>query len=341
MGRPIKKLNIIASALIMGLLLIGLCPQPALADDPPAPTNLQLESVKVCRHLIENDDFLFVFHYNIHYDADQPSQPANMLFTFRLLSTNGVDYLGAIVPYAYYNSGYDQGCAAFYFSKAQAQALGLQWGGAYIVRISGNPEYFSSPPLCSRTLVLSDYSQDTMGQKENQTVLGNYILDVARKLEINWGGTTLIYVAALGPALNSNGEAYFRGAISALQLMAPQIFPVQTGVPQYEETEWTEAMGKSYETRFEDSWVGKALEDLGEMLHVKWNVITGMIVLAAIIALAIWCQAQYGTVKPVMIGGPCLILGGTVMGWVAPAIMAIVTIFMALFLGYIWMFRHG
>jgi hypothetical protein len=335
MGRTLTKYNILSLWVITTLLLVvGLLVTPAWAD-PPTPTNLQVESVKVCRHVVEEDDFVLVLHYNIHYDTGQPDDPANKLFTFRLLNTNGVDCLGAIVPYAYYNSGYDQGCAAFYFPEADAP----DWGLGYVLRISGNPEYFSTPPVTSRTLVNSDYSQMTT-QEENQTLLGNYILDVARKLEINWN-TPLLYTGDLGTVLNSTGEAYFRGAIAGLHAMTPQIFAIQTTTPQYDETEWTEAQGAAYETRFEDTWVGKNLVYFGEQFHVKWNMITGIMVLAIIIALAVFCQMKYDSVKPAMIGGPLVMLGGTVMGWVAPAIMAIVTIFFALFLGYVWMFRTG
>jgi len=336
MGRTIESFRIITLALIMGLLLVGLCPQPALADDPPAPANLQIESAKACRHLIEEDDFFLVFHYNIHYaEEDQPDDPANKLFTFRLLDTNGVDHLGAIVPYAYYNSGYDQGVAAFYFSAATAP----DWEQAYVVRISGNPEYFSSPPLTSHTLTASEYSQ--MGtQKENQTVLGNYILDVAKDLENNWSAT-LLFAGDLGLVLNSTGEAYFKGAIPGLQAMAPQIFPIQSSAPQYEETEWTGAQGEAYETRFEDTWVGEALASVGDLFRVKWNVITGLVVFVTMIGFTVVSQFMNGTVKPASISDVCVLLGGVVLGWMAPAIMGIIVILFALFLGYIWFFRHG
>lgn len=304
-------------------------------SDPPVPTNMQFESAKVCRHLIEEDDFLLVFHYNIHYDSGQPDTPANKLFMFRLLDTNGTDFLGATVPYAYYNSGYDQGCSAFYFPAADTP----DWEQPYIIRISGNPEYYRDPPIANHTLVTSEYSQMETPQ-ENRTLLGNYILDIARDLENNWD-ITLLYEGDMGTVLNSTGEAYFRGSISGLQLMAPQIFSTQVVSPEYEETEWTEAQGKSYEERFLDTWVGRGLNNLGNMLHIKWNVITGIMAMNVIVALAIFCQWRYATTKPALIGGVCVMLGGTVMGWVAPAIMAMITIFFALYLGYLWLFRHG
>lgn len=335
MGRQTKKFTILIMGLVAALLLIGLLPQPAWAD-PPAPTNLQIESARVCRHVIEQDDFVLVFHYNIYYATGQPDDPANKLFTFRLLDTDGATHLGAIVPYAYHNSGYDQGCASFYFPAAEAPT----WELGYVLRISGNPEYFGSPPLTSYTLVNSDYSQMET-QEENQTVLGNYLLDVARQLEINWD-IVLLYSGDLGTMLNATGETYFRGAIPGLQMMAPQIFPVQTITPEYEETDWTETQAEAYKERFANTWIGKALQSLGDLFRVEWNVITGIFLMGVMVAMAGWCQLKYGNIKPVPTSGTCLMLGGTIMGWWSPAIMAIITIMIGgLFLGYVWMFRHG
>ena len=340
MGRQIKNLSIAGAALIIGLLLVGLYPLPALAADPPAPANLQIESAKAFRNVVEDGDFVFVFHHNIHYaEEDQPDDPANKLFTFRLLDTNGVDHLASIVPYVYYNSGYDQGCAAFYFTADEVEEKEMAWESTYIVRISGNPEYFSSPPLTNRTLVTSDYSQ-VETQEENQTLLGNYILDIARALEVNWD-TQLLYPATLGTVLYSTGETYFRGAIPGIQAMAPQIFATQSTSPEYPDTEWEEAQGKAYGVRFDSTWVGEVLEDFGELFHIKWNFLTGLIILGEIIGIGVWCQVKYGNVKPLSISSDILIIGGTILGWIAPAILAITTVFLALFTGYVLIFRHG
>jgi hypothetical protein len=337
MGRQAKanRLGIITLGLAVALLVTGLFPTSAWADEA-APTNLQFESVKVFHNVIEEDDFVLIFHYNIHYDASQPDEPANKVFTFRLLDTDGATYLGAIVPYAYFNSGYDQGCGAFYFTVDDAP----DWEGAYVVKITGNPEYFSSPPVASRTLVTSDYSQ-LESQEENQTLLGNYVLDIAKDLEINWS-TTLTYISDLGELLNTAGESYFRGAITGLQSMAPQIFLIQTSSPTYEETPWTSAKGEEYKARFEETSIGHFVQDIGDFFHVPWNVITGMAIVAGMFAVAIFCQWRYGNIKPTPVAGNCFMLGGTVLGWWSPAIMAIISLFIGgLFLGYVWIFRHG
>lgn len=304
-------------------------------SDPPAPANMQVESAQVCRHLLEADDFLLVFHYNIHYSNGQPEDPANKVFTFRLLDTDGETHLGAIIPYVYYNAGYDQGCSAFYFPAADAPA----WGLSYKVVIAGNPAYFANPPTASYTLVTSDYSQVETSE-ENQTILGNYVVDVAELLENNWA-TTLLTMSDMGTILNTSGEAYFRGAITGLQYMAPQIFAVQVTPPEYEETEWTKEKGEEYKGRFEDTWVGEGLAIAGDAFHVQWNVLTGLGMMAVILGLAIISYKSYATVKPAMVSAILVLLGGTVLGWVSAAIMGITTVLFGLFLGYVWFFRHG
>jgi hypothetical protein len=333
-----RKASLITLGFVVGLLAAALLPSPAVADDPPSPTNLQFESVGVFRHLIEEGDFLLVFHYNIYYESDQPDIPANKLFTFRLLDTNGIDYLGAIVPYAYHNSGYDQGCGSFYFSADDAP----DWEMAYVMRISGNPEYFSSPPLVSRTLAYSNYSQlDT--QEENQALLGEYVIEIAQELEINWvDEEDLTFADETGIMLSATGAAYFKGAITGLQAMAPQIFSTRTVSPEYPETEWEEAKRTEYEERFLDSWPGRAIGSVADLLGVKYNVVTGVGIFIAIIVVAALCQWRFGNAKPAPIVGICFTLAGTVSGWWSPAIMAIMAIFIGgLFLGYVWLFRHG
>ena len=321
--------------LATAILLLILVAAPVLASDPPTPDVMQVESVSVTRNLTEEGDRFVAFHHTIHYDSGQPETPANKLFTFRLIGTDNSTHLASVVPYAYYNSGYDQGCSGFYFPAAD----NLTWGQAYILRISGNPEYFADPPVTNYTLTASDYSQ-VAEREANQAVLGNYIIDAARKLETNWS-TMLLTEGELGTVLNSTGEAYFRGTISALQVMAPQIFLVRTETPGFEPREWTEEQAKTYEERFTGTWVGKSIVAVGKLFHVKWNVITGMMVLGAVMGLAVVCEMSFKTVKPAMISGACILIGGTVMGWVAPALMAIITLVAALYLGYFWFFRHG
>lgn len=328
------KIKVIITLILM-LLLSGLSGIPALAADPPNPDNMQVESAKVFRHLVETDDFLLVFHYNIHYDTGQPDTPANKLFIFRLLDTNGVDYLASIVPYAFYNAGYDQGCSAFYFSSTEAPT----WEGAYILRISGNPEYFADPPITNYSLVTSDYSQ-MLTKEENQVVLGISIIDIATNLETNWN-TPLLTEGQLGTVLNSAGEAYFRGTITGLQLMAPQIFSVQLTNPVYEETEWAEEQATTYMDRFKDTWVGETLTSFGDQLHMDWRIITGIGTVMIIIALAVFSQLRYATTKPALLGGACVLVGGTVLGFISVAVMSITTLASAIFIGYNLFFRHG
>lgn len=335
LGRGITQ-RLSKVALVTGVVAILALASPVFAADPEPPDNLQIESVQVCRHLLEADDFLLAFHYNIHYDTGQPDDPANKVFTFRLLdSTEEQSLLGAAVPYAYHNAGYDMGCSSFYFPAATAP----DWSGGYTVRISGNPEYWSTPPVANYTLVLSDYCQLETRQ-ENQTVMGNYLISLAEKLENNWPAD-LVIQGDLGKVFNITGESYFMGSIPGLQYMCPQIFAVQVKVPEYVPTDWTEEQGLEYKSRFEGTWVGDALVGTGEALQIQWNVITGIGLIGLCIALSFVSYKYYATVKPAMLSSVLILIGGTMLGWMAHVFLGITSVIAALFTGYLWFFRHG
>jgi len=338
MGREIKKwlyLFLVNTTALM--LLAGFIARPALAADPALPDSFQIISVQVTHYVIEQNDFLLSFHYNIHYNnpASQPTTPANKLFHFRLIDTDGSTQLGAIAPYPYQNSGFDQGVTAFYFPASTAP----DWEQAYTLRMEGNPQYWTSPPVITYTLVASDYSQLT-SKAENQTLLGNYLINIARDLEINWS-TKLLIESSSGTVLNSTGDAYFRGTINGLQYMAPKIFASQSTNPIYEPETWTQAQGHVYEQRYAGTWIGDALEQLGATFHVQWNVITGIFIVLLILGIFIICQMKFSTSTPGIIAGSLILLMGAVMGWVAAAIMAITTILFAMYFGYVIFFRQG
>lgn len=305
------------------------------AADPVTPDTFQIVSVEAMHNLIEDDDFLLAFTYNIQYDAGQPTTPASDLFHFRLMDTDGTTQLGAVAPYPYYNSGYDMGVSAFYFSAAAAPT----WEEAYKLRIEGNPKYWSSSPAVSYTLVTSDYSQ-LDGQDENRTLLGNYLVDTLRDLEINWD-TKMVAESDLGTILSSTGETYLRGTINGIQTMCPQIFAVQTSTPDFEETAWTGAQGESYKTRYDGTWIGNSLQKMEDELHVPWNVLTGIGILGLILGLFVLSYAKFSTTTPALISGAAVFLMGAVMGFIAPAIMALTGLTAGGFLVYIFFFRHG
>lgn len=334
-GRLAKRAGILISALSVALLALLLSPVAVLAADPDEPDTFQIISVIACRHVYEADDFILVFHYEIYYESGQPDTPASKLFLFRLMDTNGTDQLGSITPYPYQNSGYDQGCSAFYFSADDAPT----WEEAYVLRMEGNPQYWVSPPVVTYSLLASDYSQ-LETQEENRLLLGNYILDVAMDLEINWQ-TKMVTEVDNGTVLSSTGETYFLGAINGLRVIAPQIFSTQIIPPDYTEREWETTQADAWAIRYDGTWLGDALENLEDTLGIQWNIITGIGILGIIILIFALSQWKFNTTSAAPIPASLILLMGTLMGFVAPIVMALTTLGVVMFSGYILLFRHG
>ena len=325
-GRNTKAIiRIFLIILVMAASLVS--PVAVYAADPPAPDIFSFGSVLVVRHLIEDDDFLLVFDENIHYDTGQPSTPANKLFHFRLMDTDGVTQLGAADPYPYNNSGYDMGFSAFYFPAADAPA----WESALVLKMMGNPQYWNSPPEVNYTLVTSDYSQ-LESQDENQDLLGNFIIEICRDLEVNWS-IKLLTETSEGTILNSTGDSYARGTIPGLQAMAPQIFSVQTYPPDTSRRDWSEIIEPG--SMWEGTVVEDALVGLGEVFNNPWIVVTGIIVCILIILLYAWAQIKYSDTRPAMISSAYIVTGAWVMEFVHPVFLAIYVLLYGVFITYV------
>lgn len=336
-GRDKRRAGGLVIAFVAILLAILIIPFEAVsAEDPASPDTFLIHSARVCRHVYEHDDFIVTFHYEIHYEADQPTIAVGKMFSFRLMDEEGDDMLGSVVPYPYYNLGYDEGASAFYFSPDDAP----EWQGEYIVKIEGNPQYFSSPPSTTYTLSFADYSFILADQEENQHVLGNYIIAIAGELEINWQ-TEMIIDTTSGTILSSTGESYFLGTISGLNLMAPQIFGTEVLQPDFTQEEWGTGQAQAWATRYEGTWLGDALDGLEDAFGVQWNIITGIGTLIIITGIFIICQWKFQTTSPAPVPASLVLLAATLMGFVAPVMMALATLMVVMFSGYILVFRSG
>lgn len=325
MGREIKKLNILI--LVTAFLLLLFC-QPVLAADPP--DSLEILSAQAYRNLVKDGDMLIVFHYNIHY-ATTPDEPANDLFIFRVLSPDGEE-LGVVLAYAYYSKGYEQGGSAFYWETSTPT-----WGAANKVQIVGNPSQFSPPPELNYILSPSDYCGSTL-KEENQKALADYLIDMARDLEVNWD-KYLIGETQAGTVLNEDGEAYFRGAIPGLQVMCPQIFYIQSITPEYEERDWETGQATTYVERYKGTWVGDALDGVGDLLHVEPTMITGGFILLAMLGTMVLSHKFFDTTTPGLVLGLCLFVMGGVLGFIPMAMIALGSLAIAMFLLYVFFFK--
>jgi len=318
----------IVAPLILALIMLSVA-IPVYAADYQ-----NILSAGVYRNLLEADDMLVVFHYDLHYDTT-PSTPVNKYFHFQLLDTAGANVLATATPYVYFNQGFDEGAGCFYFSPDDAP----DWGDPYIIKIRGNPEYHSgSIPEVTYTLADADYCA-FVTREEIRDALGEYILGVAHSLQADWV-VEMTTNSDLGEILTSPAASYFQGTIEGIQYMSPQIFAVQESAPiiptpLHPGTDQADA----YATRFDDTFIGDFMAS--GLFGIPGNVVTGMgIAIFGLVAFVISAR-MFGTTIPGMIAAYAIILMGFTMGFMNAAIFGIITLLAAIYTGYIVFFRNA
>jgi len=211
---------------LIAVLLITLIATPTFAIDDP--DSLSIASAKAYRNLAETGDMLFVVDYFIDYTiAGIPDENVTDAYLVELIALDGITVLGAVAPYTYYNSGYDQGAASIYFNATDAAAL--TWGVAYTVKLVGNPmlAWAGAPPETNSII-------DEWNSADNQNaVLAIEILRLAEKYELAWA-VNMIDDTVDGPKLSIAGMAYFANVVVSLRILAPGAFAEGSVDPIYE-----------------------------------------------------------------------------------------------------------
>ena len=236
MKTKLTRLFSILALAMLGLLLIA---SPVLAIG--APDDLQINSVYVFRHCFETDDQLYLVEYFVDYDIDadpltddNPDENITEAYLGRLI--DGVDELGAVAPYAYYDLGYDAGIFAIYFSASDPNLP--TWNGAYTMKLMGNPTLDWDAAIPETSVGVFDLWSSSTGIVDTQNELAARILYIADQLELAWS-INMVDSTGTGSYLSNYGEAYFTNAISNIQAMAPKAFAGSTTQPQWEYKEST------------------------------------------------------------------------------------------------------
>lgn len=301
--------------------------------DPDPPDALEARSAIACRDLLETGDMLVAVHYNILYDPTaEPADTAETLFMVRLL--DGVDQLGVVTPYPYYNDGYDMGIVALYFDAASA----LTWEEPYQVRLQGTPLAWATPPETTFVLGPSSYS-GVSGQTANRQALYDWMIDAIEDLESNWVVTLLERTDGTA-ILDATGQNYMTGAVPGLQALCPQLFWVQSSSMDSTPRTWGTGQADIYAARFDGTWVGDGMDAVADLLSVTPQLIGGLFfVLIPFVLLVILCERLFNTSTPALILLPLLMAMGTLLGFLSMLVFALVVVCFVLFLGYVLFFR--
>jgi hypothetical protein len=279
--RKISKFFLVFAVLTLVAVLI---PQVVFAD---VPSPDQVSVACFCyRNLLETGDFFLLVNYNIVYSGGYPTVPASNVFTFRLFDPTATTEIADALPFVFTTSttgftgtnGFGEGVVAYYFNSASAPA----WGDNYIIKISGNPAEFSSPPGANYEISTASYDSGSNAA----TDLANNLRTIATGLSTQWG-VPLLSDTSTTSVFTADGEAYFRNAIPGVQSLAPSIFESVSSL----NPDTTEAAGyntdlsNTYQHRFDNSWVHTSLAAGADLFHLPLPLFVGIFCLAGCIFL--------------------------------------------------------
>lgn len=319
----------LCSVLVLLAILLCLIPASPVYADPDLPDSVTLEHTYYNRHLIENNDFLLMVHYNLYYSGAYPTPTADNVFVFRLYAPNGTTELGQALPYVYENGGYGQGVVAFYFSAIDAPT----WNNTYIyvLKITGNPAVFGTPPTYTFNIPLDSWSTQTT-QETNQAEVKDRVIVMARDLEIEWGIELLSQQDAL-IVFSAYGEAYFRNTIYGLQIMSPDLFYLQSEQMDTDDRTWSTDLSDDYKERFAGTWVEDSIESGASLFHAPVMLFLAIPVVGFSIYLIYKSKQNFGTTNPGVLAAAIMISGYSVLmlGMTLMAVVLLIMIWIAAF----------
>lgn len=326
--------------LLMVFIFPAVLPLSALAVDPPSSTP-SVSNIHGYGYLIESGDVLIYGDYNIPY-ITLPDVPANLTYIFRLLDSGGNE-MGAVVPFAYFNYGYDSGAFGFYF----ADGGGVTFGGDYTIRISQNPVYFATPQDYDYVIPSSAWTT-SVTHEDNQTELAVAVISTAERLGAEYSTAnitiSLLESGLTGTVLSSPlGETYFRGVIYGIQVMAPSLFMYQ--IIPYDtsgDRVYGENLSATYKERYTGTWVETDVEETGIQFGMTGTAITALLFAFPVcLGFIIVSAKKFHKTEPGFLVSALVVLMVYMMGWMPAAIFATIYQLCGIYVAYVWFYSRG
>ena len=150
--------------------------------------------------------------------------------TYNIRLMDGATEVISIAPYSYYNRGFSRGLAWMYFSAAEVITKGLTWGGAYSMRLDGNPSALWSDLTIPTATPKADFywkTSTTLGV--TKLLLTADIRTESVAITSSWDNPSyILYSTTVAGKLSTNGETYFSTVIPNLSVLAPDLFTSTT-----------------------------------------------------------------------------------------------------------------
>ena len=332
-----KRLAITA---IMAVMVVLTFATPVLAYLSAPDGTMTIPSVRAFQNTVEDGDVAIIFEHNIPYSS-YPTTPAPLSIVFECYSPDGTTLLNTAIPYnftLFETKGYGHGVGVFYFPASE----NLSWGEAYILNIQQLPLYYNPAESTSYTLASSDYSSATL-QSDSQYDVANYILGICDEFQAYYPDVGLKSTTDTAIVLSAYGEAYFRGAIPGLQTICPQLFLVQTYVPELMTTEnYTMELGEEYSERLIGTDIERGAERLGDYFGVGGYFVLAMFTFGLALVPPIWTSRKGWGIEPgfavaiVIVICAALLIGDAVF-----TIVMIISLIAAMAIMYIFVLKRA
>jgi len=249
--------------------------------------------INVYRNLLESGDMGMLVYMNIPY-ASTPTDPATESFMVQLLSSDNATIIGQTTGYAYNDLGYGYTNYWMYFSAADS----VTWGAAYILRLTGNPAIFSSPPTYDFVLGAGDYTSSTT-QAANREELESRILAISADLFLRWSLTSttkLTKEGESGTVLSALGETYWRGVIYGCQAFAPGIFEygtlALTPTSHMSTTEYADNLSSQYA----GTWIETSMQGGADFFDLDYDLLTTLMIIILCVGVMFMEQRISGNI---------------------------------------------
>lgn len=284
-----------------------------------APTSYTIDGssvgTKVFRNLAETGDFLVVFRYSLPYDSDNYSDtPASQSVMYRLFDTDGDTVLQGSNPYVnpYFGSnGYGDGVGSFYFPASS----NMTWEAAYTIKLQGLPAYFNPSWDIGYTLTPDNFIASTTMQGCRDE-LASFILLACDWLASSYQDTGIVLKTSsdAGIVLSQYGEGYFRGAVPGLQALCPDLFFIQSLIPEkMAVSAYDLSLGATYTARLVGDDLGEGFTNLGTLLHTTGAVVESILVIGGTFLLCLWTSKKGWGIEIGLVGGALIAVGMAIL----------------------------
>lgn len=328
----LKKYKIlIATILAIVFLLSFSIPCYAVAN----PDSITLYTAKAFENIFHDGDMLFVVRYNIDY-ATEPTEDADYTFTMNIVSADGSAIL-ASRPINYYQHN----VISIYVSDTLVTSLGLVYGSAYKVRISGSPAFFVplTETINMATKPLSPTDWNTDGALTSLELLRSHCIDIAEELESDWSIVLLTTTTSGSQVLNSSGAIVFQAAIPNLDNVLPNLFYLSSGSVVIDSNDITPL--QESDTTIQNKLgtpINNAFNGIADFLGVSDQMASGLWIMLFVLSVMSIIFLGSGNSTGAMVLSVPIIVMGAYLGAIPMSILYTVGMFIVAYMFYfIWL----